>query len=86
MFDFTRITLFCSEKRISKHKMTYFLKIGGGHGPFSPPGYAYVSDPPLLVVKRGFGGLSSPNKAHQYQLVEFLSNFQNVKTPRKTRY
>ena len=26
MFDFRRITLFCSEKRLSKHKMTTFSK------------------------------------------------------------
>ena len=39
MFDFRRITLFCLKKRLSKHKMTIFFKILGGHG---PPGYAYV--------------------------------------------
>jgi len=27
MFDFRRITLFCLEKRLSKHKMTMFSKI-----------------------------------------------------------
>jgi len=36
MFDFRRITLFCSEKRLSKHKMTIFSKDLGGHGPFAP--------------------------------------------------
>jgi len=41
MFDFRRITLFCLEKRLSKHKVTIFSKILGGHGPFGPPGYAY---------------------------------------------
>ena len=42
MFDFRRITLFCLEKRLSKHKMTIFSKnFGGGHGPFGHPGYAY---------------------------------------------
>ena len=34
MFDMTRITLFCLEKRLSKHKMTIFSKNLGGHGPF----------------------------------------------------
>jgi len=37
MFDFTRITLFCLEKHLSKHKMTIFSKNLGGHGPFGPP-------------------------------------------------
>jgi len=32
-------------KRLSKHKITIFSKHFGGHGPFGPPGYAYVSDP-----------------------------------------
>jgi len=30
MFDFRRITLFCLEKRLSKHKMTIFSKNVGG--------------------------------------------------------
>jgi len=34
MIDFSRITLFCLEKRFSKHKMTVFSKNLGGHGPF----------------------------------------------------
>jgi len=37
MFDFRRITLFCLEKRLSKHKMTIFSKIFGGPRPLSPP-------------------------------------------------
>jgi len=36
MFDFRRITLFCLEKRLSKHKMTIFSK-NWGHGPFVSP-------------------------------------------------
>ena len=45
MFDFRRITLFCLEKCLSKHKMTIFSKNLGGHGPFCPPpGYAYERD------------------------------------------
>ena len=41
MFDFRRITLFCLEKRLSRHKMTIFLKILGRLWPLCPPGYAY---------------------------------------------
>jgi len=41
MFDFRRITLFCLEKRLSKHKITIFSKNLRGHGPFAPPGYTY---------------------------------------------
>jgi len=37
MFDFRRITLFCLEKRLSKHKMTIFSKNFEGHGPFGAP-------------------------------------------------
>jgi len=37
MFDFRRITLFCLEKRLSKHKMTIFSKNFVVHGPFGPP-------------------------------------------------
>jgi len=36
MFGFRRITLFCLEKRLSKHKMI-FSKNFGGHGHFGPP-------------------------------------------------
>jgi len=42
MFDFRRLTLFCSEKRLSMHKMTIFSKhFAGGMAPLPPPGYAY---------------------------------------------
>ena len=37
MFDFGRITLFCWEKRLSKHKITIFLKICWGQCLFAPP-------------------------------------------------
>jgi len=37
VYDFRRITLFCLEKRLSKHKMTIFSKNLGGHGLFGPP-------------------------------------------------
>jgi len=48
MFDFRRITLFCLEKRLSKHKMAVFSKnFLGGHGPFGPPGYDYGSNTDL---------------------------------------
>ena len=41
ILDFRRITLFCWEKRFSKHKMTIFSKHLGGNGSFAPPCYAY---------------------------------------------
>jgi len=42
MFDFRRITQFCLEKRLSKHKMTTFSKnLGGGMAPLPPFGYAH---------------------------------------------
>jgi len=37
IFDFREITLFCLEKRLSKHKMAIFSKHFGGHGPFGSP-------------------------------------------------
>jgi len=37
MLDFRRITLFCLEKRLSKHKMTIFSKNLRGLGPSGPP-------------------------------------------------
>jgi len=43
MFDFRRITLFCFEKCLSKHKMTIFsVNFLRGMAPLSPPGYAYA--------------------------------------------
>ena len=48
MFDFRRMTLFCLEKRLSKHKMT--IKIWGGDGPFGPLGYAYAFDQKQYMV------------------------------------
>jgi len=44
IFDFRRITLFCLEKCLSKHKMTICSKNWGGHSPFGPPRYAYVHE------------------------------------------
>jgi len=41
VFDFRRITGFCLEKRLSKHKMTIFSEnFGGATAPLAPPGYA----------------------------------------------
>jgi len=37
MYDLRRITLFCLEKRFSKHKMTIFFLNLGRHGPFGRP-------------------------------------------------
>jgi len=36
MFDYRRTTLFCSEKRLSKHKMTVFSEKLGGMAPLLP--------------------------------------------------
>jgi len=44
MFDFRRITLFCLEKRLSKHKMTMFSKHFGGPWPFWHPWLHLCSD------------------------------------------
>jgi len=44
MFDFRQTTLFCLEKRLSKHKMTICSKNFGGAWPlWSPTSYAYVA-------------------------------------------
>ena len=44
MLDFRQITLFCLEKRLSKHKMTIFSKSLAGAWPLWPlPSYAYES-------------------------------------------
>jgi len=45
MFNFRRITIFCSEKRLSKHTMTICSKNLGGMAPLLPPGYAYALEP-----------------------------------------
>jgi len=50
MFDFRRITLFCLEKRFSKNKLLYFLKIWGDMAPLIPPVYAYDSIPPVAKI------------------------------------
>jgi len=47
MFNFRRKTLFCLEKRLSKHKMTIFSKNLGLWPIWPPPGYAYALAPPL---------------------------------------
>jgi len=49
MFDFRRITLFCSEQHLSKHKMSIFSKnLWRAMAPLAPlPGYAYD----LIVTK-----------------------------------
>jgi len=44
MLDFRRITLFCLEKRVSRHKMTIFSKtLGKAMAALAPPGYVYAS-------------------------------------------
>jgi len=50
MFDFRRITLFCLEKRLSKHRITIFSKnFGEGVAPFAPP-----LATPMFTVSGGF--------------------------------
>jgi len=46
MFDFRQIALFCSDKRLWKHKLTIFSKYLLGAWPLRPlPGYTYDGDP-----------------------------------------
>jgi len=50
MFDFRRITLFCLEKALLKHKMTIFLKnLGRTMAPL-PPWLRLCSKPHIFVV------------------------------------
>jgi len=51
MYDFKGITLFCLEKRLSKHKMTIFSQNLGDHCPFDPPGYAYDQKSIVSIVE-----------------------------------
>jgi len=46
--DFRRITLFCLEKRLSKHKKTIFSENLGGTCPFCPPLATPMIGKPLL--------------------------------------
>jgi len=45
MLNFWRITRFCLEKRLSKHKITKFSKKLGGMASLAPHGYAYAFPP-----------------------------------------
>jgi len=45
MVNFRRITLFCLEKRLPKHKTTILSKNLGGHDPFDPPWLRLRFDP-----------------------------------------
>ena len=48
MFNFRRITLFCLEKRLSKHKITIFsTNLGGGMSPLALPWLRLCFGPPL---------------------------------------
>ena len=48
MFNFRWITLFCLEKRLSKHKMTIFsTNLGGGMAPLALPWLRLCFGPPL---------------------------------------
>jgi len=52
MFHFRQITLFCLEKRLSKHKITIFQNLGG-ITPLAPSGYAYGSDSLSIFCNKG---------------------------------
>ena len=68
MFDFRLITLFCLEKRVSKHKMTMFSKNFGWPWPLWPPlATPTVSDPIRIVLKKLVSG-------HQGKLFVFRAN------------
>ena len=62
MFNFRRITLFCLEKRLSKHKWLYFLKILGGMAPLVPLATPITQGKYFMivfsVVRRGDTNLS----------------------------
>jgi len=57
MFDFRRITLFCLEKRFSKHKMAIFQKFRGAMASLPPLATPMVGNL-LTVVGRINCGLS----------------------------
>ena len=62
IFDFRRITLFCLEKRLSKHKMTIFSKnLGESMSPLAPPGYAYDSAPCQKFHSKSFTCITTQN-------------------------
>ena len=68
MFDFRRITLFCLEKRLSKHKMTMFSKIFfEEHGPFAP----LAMPMPKATTTMTFSSVPIASIAHS----NFLHNF-----------
>ena len=47
MFDFSRMRLFCLEKRLSKHRMAIFSKNLGGEWPLWPPLTTPMDQTPL---------------------------------------
>ena len=69
MFDFRRITLFCLEKRLSKHKMTIFSKNLEGHGPFPPPWLR-------LCLQGSFLALRNSREAGAANLIPALCGLQ----------
>jgi len=83
MFNFGRITLFCSEKRLSKHKMTIFSKNQWGHGPFIPlaPPMLWSSlgnflrTPLILCVLRANASLPIVEQRHVEAGTEFAKKF-----------
>jgi len=69
MFDFRRITLFCLETRLSKHKMSIFSKNLEGNDPFGPPwlrlwvATLLCSSPRFDIASRG---VRQPVQPHTY--------------------
>jgi len=82
MFDFRRITLFCLEKRLSKHKTTIFSKRLGRHGPFSPPWLRLCAED-LLEKRRTVPAIQLFAESSQNQLVISSSERQ---APRSKKF
>ena len=77
MFDFRRITLFCLEKRLSKHKMTIFSKNLGGMAPLPPR----LATPMSMIFISGFCiSIHAPKGCTTWNLL-----FSQIMTSLKTR-
>ena len=76
MFDFRRTTLFCLEKRLSKHKMTICSKNLGGVAPLPTPVYAYVCQSCRSLRNESLGGriLGLIRSSHHSWLIMLTSS------------
>ena len=79
MFDFRRITLFCLEKRLSKHEMTIFSNNLGGHGPFVPLATPMVATGEIWARTVGLQSLKGLDDAtcQTNFMASVFSNFLN---------